>query len=191
MFRFVGSQLANIGGLTINPNHEGHSGFVVRQGTGAAGSLIDVILANFFPYDPDIVILAGGTNDIDPTVNDDDPATLAASLSTELDAVFGMFTRENQQIIVFSLLKRLDVTDTKVQAYNALVPGIIAGKAYASRVWFVNIYDCVERQVVGEGYSDFVHLKNEGYNNLASVAYADSHFQSAITAAKKVAFATP
>lgn len=183
--RFVGSQTTTPGGLTVNPNHEGHSGWVVKSPAGSGGgSLTDLVGTGFFPYDPDIVLLAGGTNDIDPAVNNDSAATLATSWGTYLDKANAYLSRSWQQIVALNLLKRLDATDSKAQAFNALVGGVISGKPYASRVWLVDVYAAIPSPQVGVNMADNVHPNDTGYTAVASVIWASSNFQSALAAAR-------
>jgi hypothetical protein len=118
-------------------------------------------------------------------VNNDSAATLATSLGTELDTIAAKFSKSWQQIIVWSLIKRLDATDTKVQAYNALIDGVIATKTYKARVWHgTGSYDAVRRQVIGQGYNDAVHLLDEGYTDEANAMFADPAWKSALAAAQ-------
>ncbi len=182
--RFVGSQTAAGPTLTANPNHEGHSGYVVKP--GAVQSLSDLTTTQTQPWDPDIAILFGGTNDLDPLVGNDSAATLAGYLATWLDVTYARFSRANQQIIVFNLLKRLDATDSKVVTYNALIGGVISGKAYASRVFLVDIYASIANPAIGVNMNDAVHPNDTGYPLVGAAIWASPQFQSAVSAARVV-----
>jgi lysophospholipase L1-like esterase len=126
--------------------------------------------------------LGGGTNDIG--INGDSAATVASSLSTWLDTIWALKEKYWCQIVVCSVLKRLDGNDSTVQAYNALIPGVIASKSYKANIWFVDMYNAVTRQVVGQGYNDVVHPNDEGYGNMATVKWANPNYQAALAAAR-------
>ena len=184
-FRFVGSQVTTPGGLTVNPNHECRTGYVVKTPPGGgAGSLIDLVGTNFMPYDADIVMINGGVNDLDPGVNNDTAANLLTYWSSLLDAVNAKLSRSWQQIVALNLLKRLDGTDSKHVTFNAGIGAVISGKSYAPRVTLVDIYNCVTRQVVGQGYGDAIHPNDEGCGNIATTVWANTSFRAALVAAR-------
>lgn len=184
-FRWIGSQVTNVGGLANNPNHECRTGYVVNVTVGAgSGSLTTTLLAQAQPWDPDIFLLQGGTNDIDPGVNNDSAATLNGNISIWLDKAAGLFSKKWQQIVLVNLLKRTDGTDAKCVSTNALLAATVAGKSYASRVFLVDTYAAVKRPVIGQGMNDAAHPNDEGCGDWANAIWASANFQAALLAAR-------
>lgn len=169
--RFTGARsYAGVGNyLTANPQHEGHPFYYVRQSAGAA-NLIDVTTTSAGLYKPQIVILAGGTNDI--ALNGDSAATVATSISSWLDAAWAIRTAADQKLVLCTILKRLDGNDSTVQAANALLPAVVSGKSYAANITLIDMYAAIRRPVVGQGYNDAVHPNDEGYTDMATAMWA-------------------
>lgn len=174
-FFWQGTQTGNPGTLAgIDPYHEGHPGFVIQKAADqpqppAWGSVTDSAVAAQPASWPQVVVIAAGTNDLASDVLNDTPAGAITSMSILLDQVWAARQFEwGLQIVVCQVLKRLDSDDTKVQAFNALLPALIAGKSYASSITLSLMYDAITRAVVGQGYNDVVHPSDEGYGDMAT-----------------------
>lgn len=160
------------GGLDGDPYCAGYSGYTIRDAGGlSAGSLI-VQTPIEMAHQPAIAIMLGGTNDI--AVLGDSASTVAASWSTWLDDVWNARPHNHFQIVVGTIMKRLDSYDTVVQATNALLPAIVAGKSYVANITLVPIYNCIVNQTIGGagGYYDVVHPSDVGNQNMATAWWA-------------------
>ena len=184
--RFVGTQTfaGNGDGLAANPQHEGRPGWVVSDvDTGSFNSLMQAPTAAITSQQPHIAILAGGTNDIATALLNATAAATAAKISEWLDAVWALRTYPRFQIVLCTVLKRLDADDAKVVALNALLPGIVAGKAYAASVTLATMYDAIQDPTIGTGgYNDAVHPNDEGFTDMATHLWP--YLQTAIVAAR-------
>lgn len=188
-FRFVGSQVTTLNGLTVNPNHEGITGTVVHPGN--ASSIINApggfgIQPQTPIFTPDIILLQAGTNDLDPGVLNDSPATLAASWSTELDIAFGLIRCKSWAVIIFlPLLVRTDATNTKILAANALIAATVAAKSYAARIFVPLTYSAsIPNPTVGVNMNDVVHPNDAGYIPAGTALATDPATIAAIQAAR-------
>lgn len=179
--RFVGSQsfAGAGGGLAVNPQHEGHAFYYIRDGgTPAHGSLINFIdTGGLTQYGPDLAILEGGTNDI--ALGGDSAATVLANFSTYIDRAYAYRTKSWMRIVVLNIFKRLDAFDATVQTVNAGLAAVVAGKSFASVITLIDVYDAAG---VG-GMADDVHYNDVGATNIANAIWAGG-FQTALTAAR-------
>jgi len=163
---FVGSQIwgGEDHGLDSDPEHEGHNGYWVREG-GTSGS-ITVVGEGAIPiYAPDMVIVLGGTNDIG---GGDNAATVAASISAMLDRLWAVRATPWMQIGVCEILQRQDAFDSIVQAVNAMLPGIIAGKSYADHLGLIPAYASAGG---AGGMFDAVHPNTPGHIGVGTAIY--------------------
>lgn len=158
-------------GLAVNPQCECHPAYVVKAGPSQSppdsyGSLTDASSsANVRSKQAMVAILAGGTNDLASNLMNDTPAGTAASISNWLDVVWGYRSSPKFQIVLCAVLRRLDADDSKVQALNALLPGVIAGKSYAANIIYADaIYGCTD----ADGMNDAVHPNDLGHQRYAA-----------------------
>lgn len=182
-FRFVGSQSYGgsppPGGLSANPQHEGHAFYYIRDGGSPAhGSLINFInTGGVTQYGPDLVLLEGGTNDI--ALGGDSAAAVLANFSTYIDQAYAYRTKSWMRIVVLNIFKRFDAFDATVQTVNAGLAAVVAGKSFASAVTLIDVYDAAG---VG-GMADAVHYNDVGATNIANAIWAGG-FQTALAAAR-------
>lgn len=164
---YVGSQsfAGTDNSLAANPQHEGHNGYTIAQ-------LLVIVQQNEAIYSPDVVQLEMGINTI--TAGADAP-TVLAQYSTMLDTVWNLRTKGWLQIVPVTILKILDPAfDAVVQAVNAGLPALIAGKSYASHVTLnAGFYNGIADQTVGGGYAaGGIHPNDTGFTtNLGTVVY--------------------
>lgn len=154
---FVGS-LANGPASLTDRDHEGHSGWRIDQ---IAGSVV----AWTSTFQPDIVLLMIGTNDV---VQDYQLATAPDRLSALIDQIVA--TVPTTRVIVASIPRIGGSADQqRVQAYNAAIPGIVDTKiAEGKRVSFVDMYSVIG---VSDLHTDYTHLNATGNRKLADAWY--------------------
>jgi lysophospholipase L1-like esterase len=178
---FVGS--LSQGGTTLlnDPYNEGHSGYCVDAAAQSFfGSLTLVAVPHIPTYNPDLVILQGGTNDIGEFLSD--APTVLAALSAQLDAVWALRTSSHFQIVQFTILNRFDNSgyNTTVQTVNAGIPAMVAGKSYKSSITVVDIYSSVSSANIPGG----LHPNDAGYTQYGAFIAADSGWQRALSNAR-------
>jgi lysophospholipase L1-like esterase len=148
---FVGSRQSG-DGVIPSPNNEGHPGWTIRQIKNGIDSK-----RWLETYQPDIVLLHIGTNDLRPRVGR--AASAPDDLSTLLD---DLLTRLPQtHIIVAQIIPFRPGPDQVHQSYNAAIPGIVASKGpRVSRVDMQTILSPSD-------YADGLHPKAVGYDKMA------------------------
>jgi lysophospholipase L1-like esterase len=150
---FVGSMQSGPPSLP-DKDHEGHPGWDILQ--------IDEISANAIAtYQPDIILLHIGTNDILYT---NDLVNAPARLAHLIDTIAA--TAPKSTLIVASIIPNADATmEADVEAYNAAIPGVVAAKAKTGyAVKFLDMHAAVG---VGDLYTDGVHPIQSGYDKMA------------------------
>ena len=153
--------------LTVDPWHEGIDGITLELLTTNILQRIGTCV--YSP--PDIVTLVCGTNSLDPAVGNKTPAQVAATLSTTLDAIWAFAWKPTFQIIVYQVFPRLDAVDTAVQAYNALIPSVVAAKSYSANITVGNNYGAVAKDPSNYESSpdvSLVHFNDAGYNAMGT-----------------------
>ena len=160
-FFFQGTQsfAGNGGGLAADPFCQCFPGITLAT--------LTTLTFQQIPFYPQVSIIWGGTND---AFAGDSAATIAGNLSTEMDNAWAIRQWPWFQLLVCDVLKRYDdpAVDLVVQQYNALVPSVIASKAYASSVRFVSVYNAVSQ---ANYFSDGLHLLDAGSNQLADAIW--------------------
>jgi lysophospholipase L1-like esterase len=148
-FEFVGSQQSGIG-ITPDPNNEGHPGWTIPQikdGIDTMGWLET--------YQPDLILLHIGTNDI----YKGDPASAPDHLSALLADILRRLPRV--RIIVAQIINYRSGPDGLHTTFNSTIPGIVAFEG--PRVTMVNMQD-----ILSPGdYADDLHPNNSGYDKMA------------------------
>ncbi|MBL7259424.1 SGNH/GDSL hydrolase family protein [Paractinoplanes lichenicola] len=148
---FVGSRRGGPEGA--DRDNEGHPGRRIDQ--IAAG--VDDWLAT---YRPDVVLLHLGTNDI---AQHRDVAATAAGLSALIDRIRA--ARPDAEIFVQQVVQgHLEPVRSRLTAYNALIPGIVAGKD--ARVHLVD-----QSTVGGLALFDNLHPNDFGYAEMTHNLY--------------------
>ncbi|MDJ0571898.1 MAG: GDSL-type esterase/lipase family protein [Pleurocapsa sp. MO_192.B19] len=157
---FIGSQ-TNQGTNLDDAQHEGHPGFTVDQLTALVE---DGLLSS---YQPDIVLLMAGTNDILSRSDN------AAQVIDDLDHLIDRLTDElpDVQILVSSLApidpanrgqRRANID----QEVNALIPELVEQKG--SQVTYVNAGGSLE---VNDLVADGIHPNRAGYREIGNAWY--------------------
>jgi lysophospholipase L1-like esterase len=148
---FVGSRQSG-DGVIPSPNNEGHPGWTILQiknGIDSKGWLET--------YQPDIVLLHIGTNDLRPRVGG--AASAPHNLSTLLDDILARLPQAH--IIVAQIIPFRRGPDQVHQSYNRAITGIVASKGpRVSRVDMQNILSPSD-------YADGFHPKAGGYDKMA------------------------
>jgi lysophospholipase L1-like esterase len=147
-FRFVGSLIS---GDVPDGHHEGHSGWTIDQISKEIAGWLET-------YNPDLVLLHIGTNDIWHR-NAIAPAHLAALIDSILAH------SSHARIIVAQILPMTN--DAKFEAvvrkYNAAIAAIVSSKT--SRVSLVNMHDSFS----AVDFVDGVHPTGPGYDKMARI----------------------
>ncbi len=147
---FVGSQQS--GNKVIpDPDNEGHSGWTIGQiksGVDANGWLET--------YQPDIILLHIGTNDI----HRGNAASAPGNLSALLDDILARLPQT--RVIVAQIIPfRWGPPDPDHQSYNAAIPGIVVSKG--PRVSMVDMRNILSKS----DYADGLHPNAGGYDKMA------------------------
>jgi len=148
---FVGSGQSG-DGVIPSSNNEGHAGWTIpeiKKGIDSKGWLET--------YQPDIVLLHIGTNDLRPRVGAE--ASAPDNLSTLLDDILARLPRAH--VIVAQIIPFRRSSDQGHESYNAAIPGIVASKGpRVSRVDMHNI-------LFPSDYADGFHPNAGGYDKMA------------------------
>jgi lysophospholipase L1-like esterase len=170
---FVGS-LANgpntVQNQTFPKKHEGHGGYTIDSDTGhsgISGSITQQALAN---YQPNIVLLMIGTNDINGNV---DIANAPKRLGKLIDDIT---TRAPNALVIVATIIPIanDGTNQKVLAYNAALPGVVNARAASGKhVVLLDNYAAFSKD---SSYrttlmSDYLHPNDAGYVVLGRSMY--------------------
>ena len=152
--QFVGS-LSNGPTMACGQNHEGHSGWRIDQ--------IDANVVGWLnAQQPHTVLLHIGTNDI--SQNDDLP-NAPNRLSALIDHITN--TVPTAEVFVAQIIP-LSFDQAQVNAFNAAIPGIVAGKQAAGK--HVHLVDMFDALTVAD-LQDGVHPNAGGYDKMAAVWY--------------------
>jgi lysophospholipase L1-like esterase len=146
---FVGSVQSGKG-ITGGPDNEGHPGFSIPQ----IKSGID---SNRWleTYQPDLILLHIGTNDIREGSGASAPGNLAALLDDILARL------PQAHVIVAQIIPFRAGPDPDHQAYNTAIPGIVASKG--PRVLTVDMQGILSKS----DYADGLHPNDGGYDKMA------------------------
>lgn len=160
---FVGSQCHGPDSLS-NRNHEGHSGWTIRQIAG-------LVIKGLNTFQPDIVLLMIGTND----TRKHSVRTMITELSTLIDQITAH--SPNVQILVASIppihpakqpLKRVK----RAVAFNQAIPSIVKFKvAQGKKVDFVDMRNMTVNDLTSSLSLDLdngLHPNAQGYSKIAN-----------------------
>jgi lysophospholipase L1-like esterase len=136
-------------------DHEGHSGWRIDQ----LDANIVTWLRNTNPH---TVLLHIGTNDLNQNF---DIANAPARLSALIDKILA--NAPGVELFVAQITPETNpALEARVQAYNAAIPAIVAGKG--ARVHLVDLHSPLTTADLADG----VHPNTNGYNKMANVWYA-------------------
>jgi lysophospholipase L1-like esterase len=147
---FVGAESEGTSG---DLDHEGHGGWTIEQIAG----IVDRSLA---AYEPDVVLLHAGTNNI---TRSDDPVAAAGKLSALIGRIQARAPRA--EIYVAKIIGTAVASEVPAnRAYNALIPGVVREKG--PRVHLVD-----QSTVTGVDIYDAHHPNEFGYRKMAWTWY--------------------
>ncbi|WP_203712118.1 RICIN domain-containing protein [Asanoa siamensis] len=151
---FVGSGFNGPASLGDH-DHEGHSGWRIDQ--------IDANVVGWLrAYNPRTVLLHIGTNDMNQNY---DVANAPARLSALIDRIRA--TAPEVELFVAQITPETDPTlEQRVRAYNAAIPGIVAGKG--AKTHLVDMHTPLTTADLADG----VHPNQAGYDKMAATWYA-------------------
>lgn len=144
-------------------DHEGYSGIWIKDDRIKPGySLYENVVESLNTYDPDLVLLHIGTNDL----NGGDSDSLTAE---KLDALLGrMFaTKPTVHIIVALIIPRQTPYDDWSH-YNALARMVV--DSYATDGYHISTVD-MNSILVASDYADYLHPAKSGYDKMAEAWY--------------------
>jgi lysophospholipase L1-like esterase len=154
-----------------DPNHEGYGsariGMLLNGGTTEKHTALP-IKTSVANNHPDVVLVLLGTNDIfGITPTDRMQQTMAKLVST----IF--LQNPNVTVILASIppISKIGATDADVNAYNAVLPGIVAKeKALNHKLEFADIHSVFTDPA--DLSEDKVHPSATGYNKMAALWYS-------------------
>ena len=163
VFTFVGSLTGSAtAALTAagQAHHEGHSGYVITNGTGRTG--LDENLAGWIgpsAENPAKILLMIGSNDINLGYDMPNAPTRLSALITH---IYGF--RPTVKLYVASIIPMVG-HEPDVQAFNAAIPGIVAShQALGHDVVYVPMYEAVN---ISTDLADGLHPNALGYLHMA------------------------
>jgi lysophospholipase L1-like esterase len=170
---FVGSASNGpdtVDGVPFPKAHEGHSGWTIENGCGRSG-IAEIVVDTLGTYTPHIVTLMIGTNDVDTSCN---LSTAGTRLADLFDSILA--TDPKLLLVVAQIVPTTDDTEnTKVQAFNALIPPLVKTRADAGKhIVTVDMYGAftANASYKTEYMSDKLHPKDAGFNKMAETWYA-------------------
>jgi lysophospholipase L1-like esterase len=140
--------------------HEGHGGYTIAGGgQGAiAGTVTDTAISMYHPH---IVLLSIGTNDINGNINVSTAPTRLGQLIDEIVA-----DAPNALVVVASIIPIKGDSSTRIQTYNAAIPGLVSTRAAAGKhVVFADNYAAFVKDAswASKQMADNLHPNDAGY----------------------------
>jgi lysophospholipase L1-like esterase len=165
---FVGSandySVPMVDGMTFPKNHEGHGGYTIEGNNGIA-QFVGTSIPN---YQPDIITLMIGTNDINGNNNLPDAPNRLGKL---LDSIF---MRDANILVVLAQIvpTRTDGTNNAVKTYNAAMPNLVSTRvSKGQHVVLVDMYSAFTNDTNYKQslLADNLHPNQAGYKLMADV----------------------
>jgi len=167
---FVGSSVSGppmVDGVPFPQNNEGHSGFTIEDGGGRAG-IGPLVVGAMKAHRPHVVTLMIGTNDVAMNL---DLARAPARLAALVDRILGVDPKV--LLLVATIVPTTDdAMNTRVAAYNAAIPDIVATRAGAGKpVRLVDMYEPFVRfpDYKRALFADSLHPNDAGFVVMADV----------------------
>jgi lysophospholipase L1-like esterase len=168
---FVGSANNNgptmVDGVTFPRNHEGHGGYTI-EGTNGIAQFVGTSIPN---YQPHIITLMIGTNDINGNINVADAPNRLGRL---LDSIFS--ANANVLVILAQMVPtRTDGTNQAVRTYNAAMPALVSARTMMGRhLVLIDMYAAFTRDANYKTtlLGDNLHPNQAGYTRMAETWYA-------------------
>ncbi|GAA4232755.1 hypothetical protein GCM10022254_33540 [Actinomadura meridiana] len=143
----VGSQQS---GDLPDRDNEGYPGAMINDIARRADSAVPL-------YDPNVVLLHAGTNDMDRG----DAAAAPAALGSLIDQVFEDAPKAT--VLVSTLVpSKNSATEAKIEAFNKQIPGVVDQRARTGK--HVAVVDMSE--VTTDDLSDYLHPNDRGYTKM-------------------------
>jgi len=161
---FVGPKSIGEPNYDAGSGHAGYPGWRVYQ-------IRDNIENWMTLYEPQAILLMIGTNDI---LQDKDDNNFAEDAINVLEETIDNIVATNSDVkLVVGSIPPLDNSskNTKVQAYNAQIPALVAEKG--ENVSFVDIYSAFPSKSDGIG-NDYTHPDDKGYQYIADKWFAET-----------------
>ncbi len=157
-------------------HHEGHSGYVITNGTGRTG--LDENLAGWIgpgKESPDKILLMIGSNDINLGYDMPNAPTRLSDLITHIYSY-----RPTVRLYAASIIPMVG-HEPDVQAFNATIPGIVAShRALGHDVVYVPMYEALN---IGTDLADGLHPNALGYQHMAQAWDTALHTSTNLTVA--------
>ena len=166
---FVGSHNDNAPETMTDREHQGHPG-------DRADHIVNIVDQQVVVYEPDIVLLFAGTNDM---FNDEQ----ARSAHEDMDLILSKITSKlpNTRVIV-STITRLPVNsllyDPHVVAYNKQIVNIVQKyQSLGNKVGLVDMHPLITEEFFPpiDEKNDKIHPNIDGFNKMATVWYDAIH----------------
>lgn len=171
---FVGS--ASNGPDTVNgqpfpKNHEGHGGFTIQDNPGRnTEGIFDFAEPSIKAYNPDIVLLMVGTNDINGNI---DANTAPNRLGQLLDKIHDV---DPDVLVVLAQIvpTQTDGTNQAIRNYNAALPALVSERTAQGH--HITLIDMFGSFTSNANYKqawmgDNLHPNEAGYAKMAEVWY--------------------
>ena len=170
---FVGSQTSGpttLDGVPFPQQNEGHSGYTIDDGGGRSG-LQPLVQSAIQTYHPNIVTLMIGTNDVGIQL---DLVNAPARLGKLMDTILA--TDPGLLLVVAQITPTQDDTgNTRVQAYNAAIPGLVAARARSGKhIASVDMYGALTANASYKTayLADALHPNDAGFVIMSGVWYS-------------------
>jgi lysophospholipase L1-like esterase len=154
-----------------NPNHEGYGsariGMLLNGGTTEKHTALP-IKTSLVNNNPDVVLILLGTNDIFGITPTD---RMHQTMEKLVNTIFEQ--NPNTTVVLASIppISKIEARNADVNAYNAVLPGIIAKeKALNHKIEFADIHSVFTDPADLSG--DKVHPSATGYNKMAALWYS-------------------
>ncbi len=144
-------------------DHEGHSGIWIKDNRIYPGyTIYDNVIGWLTTYDPDLILLHIGTNDL----NNGDSGGLAAR---KLDALLARIYNTKPTVhLVLALIIQPQTPNKKWQDYNTLASEI--ANSYAAQGYHISTAD-MSNTLQSSDYADYLHPVKSGYDKMADAWY--------------------
>lgn len=170
---FFGSGMngpTTVDGVAFPRSHEGHSGYTIDDAPQAGRSGISPLVDTVLGFDPDIILLKIGTNDLDQNV---DVQNAPVRLGNLLDDIFSK--DDHVLVVVAQIIPSRDTAlNDRVAAYNAAIPGLVAERKAQGK--HALVADAESAFLADPNYqssllADTLHPNETGYALLAQTWY--------------------
>ncbi len=166
---FVGSVSngpAMVDGVPFPQDHEGHGGYTIQGGNGIA----QFVMPSLNAYEPDIITLMIGTNDINGNM---DLPNAPRRLGELLDSIFDI---DPDVLVVLAQIvpTQSDGTNQRVQEYNSAMPALVEERVAMGRnIILLDMYEAFTRDASYKNtlLGDNLHPNDAGYVRMAETWY--------------------